>query len=52
MVINPADVKDMLAKAKAQNAKGAWYMIDIENLIWDRAWVDATLKAKGRGFIE
>ena len=51
VVINPADAADVLAKAKAQNAKEAKTMVDIENLAWDRAWVDATLKAKGCEFI-
>ncbi|SBV96934.1 Dimethylmenaquinone methyltransferase [uncultured delta proteobacterium] len=51
VVINPADAADVLAKAKAQNAKEAKTMTDIENLAWDRAWVDAALKAKGCEFI-
>ena len=52
VVINPADAPDVLAKAKAQNAKEAQAMKDIENLAWDRVWVDATLKAKGCEFID
>ena len=52
VVINPADAEDVLAKAIAHNAKEAKTMIDIENLAWDRTWVDATLKAKGCEFIE
>ena len=52
VVISPADAQDVLAKAKAQNAKEASIMTEIENLTWDRAWVDTTLKAKGCEFIE
>ncbi len=52
VVINPADAADVLAKAKAQNAKEAKTMKDIENLAWDRAWVDAALQAKGCEFID
>jgi len=52
VVISPADAADVLAKAKAQNAKEAQTMKDIEKLAWDRAWVDAALKAKGCEFID
>ena len=52
VVISPADAQDVLAKAKAQNTKEASIMTEIENLTWDRAWVDTTLKAKGCEFIE
>jgi len=52
VVVSPADAADVLAKARAQNAKEAQTMKDIENLAWDRAWVDATLKAKGCEFID
>lgn len=51
-VINPADAADVLKKAQAQHAKEAQNMKDIENLTWDRAWVDKTLKAKGCEFID
>ena len=52
VVIPPANAPDVLEKARAQNAREAWTMKDIENLAWDRAWVDATLKAKGCEFVE
>lgn len=52
VVINPADAPDVLKKALAQNAKEAQTMKDIENLAWNRDWVDATLKAKGCEFID
>lgn len=52
VVVNPADAPDVLKKARAQNAKEAQAMKDIENLTWDRAWVDKTLVAKGCEFID
>ncbi|MCC8194604.1 MAG: RraA family protein, partial [Deltaproteobacteria bacterium] len=52
VVINPADAPDVLAKAKAHNAMETQTKKDIENLAWNRAWVDATLNAKGCEFIE
>lgn len=52
VVINAADAPDILQKARAHNAKEAKTMKDIENLAWDRTWVDAALKAKGCEFIE
>ncbi|CAK7050400.1 MAG: 4-hydroxy-4-methyl-2-oxoglutarate aldolase/4-carboxy-4-hydroxy-2-oxoadipate aldolase [Desulfovibrio sp.] len=51
VVVNPADAEDVLQKAQTQNTKEAKAMQDIENLTWDRAWVDASLKAKGCEFI-
>lgn len=52
VVISPADAEDVLRKAKVQNDKEAQTMKDIENLAWDRTWVDAALKAKGCEIIE
>lgn len=52
VVINPDDAPEILKKAQEQNAKEAQIMKDIENLAWDRSWVDAALKAKGCEFID
>ncbi|MDR2819673.1 MAG: RraA family protein [Desulfovibrio sp.] len=52
VVVNPADAPDVLKKARAQNAKEAQAMKDIENLAWARTWVDETLKAKGCEFVD
>lgn len=52
VVINPDDAAEVLKKAQEQNVKEAQIMKDIENLAWDRAWVDAALKAKGCQFID
>jgi regulator of RNase E activity RraA len=51
-VISPVDAPAVLAEAQAQNAKEAQIMRDIENLAWDRTWVDAALQAKGCEFVE
>ena len=51
-VVSPADANDVLAGARAQNCKEAQAMKEIEAFVWDRAWVDVTLKAKGCEFIE
>jgi RraA family protein len=47
VVINPNDAADVLKKAKAKSADEQNTINDIENLAWDRAWVDAALKARG-----
>ena len=52
VVINPSDAADVLKKAQTQNAKEAKVMKEIDSLSWDRAWVDAALKAKGCEFID
>ena len=52
VVINPADAPDVLKKALAHNAKEAQTMKDIENLAWNRTWVDEALKARGCEFID
>ncbi|MBW6509999.1 MAG: RraA family protein [Desulfuromonadales bacterium] len=52
VVISPADASDVLIKAQAHNAKETQIKNDIENLTWDRAWVDAALKAKGCEFVD
>lgn len=52
VVVSPADAADVLAKAKAQNDKEAKVMRDIENLAWDRSWVDPALIARGCEFID
>lgn len=51
-VISPADAPDVLKKAQGQNTKEAQAMKDIENLTWDRAWVDKALAAKGCEFVD
>lgn len=52
VVIPPADAAAVLEKSRAQNAKEAQTMKDIENMTWDRKWVDMALAAKGCEFAE
>lgn len=52
VVVGPADAAAVQKKAKAQNDKEAQAMKDIENLAWDRTWVDGVLRAKGCEFLE
>ena len=52
VVIKPEDALDVLEKTRAIMAKEASIKIDIQNLAWDRAWVDKTLQEKGCLFIE
>ncbi|WP_029915327.1 RraA family protein [Pelobacter seleniigenes] len=52
VVINPQDAKDVLAKARAKNDAEVREKEAIENLTWDRAWVEATLLKKGCEFID
>jgi RraA family protein len=47
VVIAAVDALSVLAKAQAKSAAERQTMIDIENLAWDREWVDAALKEKG-----
>jgi regulator of RNase E activity RraA len=47
VVISPKDAEAVLAKARAKSADEQQVMKDIENLLWDRKWIDAALKVKG-----
>jgi RraA family protein len=47
VVIAAVDALSVLAKAQAKSAAERQTMIDIENLAWDREWVDLALKEKG-----
>lgn len=52
VVVSPADAAAVLEKAKIQNDKEAQVMKEIENLAWDRSWVDTALQAKGCEFVD
>jgi len=52
VVVSPADAAQVLAAAKAQDAKEVRTRKEIETLTWDRSWVDAALTEKGCEFIE
>jgi regulator of RNase E activity RraA len=52
VVVRPEDAEEVLQKAKAMHAKELQTVRDIENLAWDRSWVDRVLREKGCEFIE
>jgi RraA family protein len=47
VVINPENAHSVLEKANAKSRDEQQTLADIENGTWARAWVDATLAAKG-----
>lgn len=47
VVINPRDAASVLEKASAKSRDEQQTLVDIEDGTWSRAWVDATLAAKG-----
>lgn len=51
VVVNPDDAPAVLEKAKAKSKDEQRVMQDIDNLNWDRAWVDAALQLKGCEFV-
>ncbi|MDR3588739.1 MAG: RraA family protein [Negativicutes bacterium] len=52
VVISPKDAQEVLAKARAMQAKEQDILKQIENLTWDRTWVDKALKEKGCEIID
>lgn len=52
VAISPQDAPAVLEKATAKNEIEVNEKEAIENLTWDRAWVDATLQKKGCEFID
>ena len=52
VVVSPGDAAGVLKKAATQNAGENRAMTAIENLAWDRAWVDAALEAKGCEYVD
>lgn len=52
VVINPQDAPELLIKAKAKSAAEHKTMEEIENLKWDRTWVDKILLANSCEFID
>ncbi|MGN6701405.1 MAG: RraA family protein [Burkholderiaceae bacterium] len=51
VVIQPNDARSVLEKTRAKSEDEQRVMREIDDLKWDRAWVDAALKAKGCEFI-
>jgi RraA family protein len=52
VVIRPKDAPLVLEKAKAMQAREQDILKQIENLTWDRSWVDKALKDKGCEIID
>lgn len=47
VVVRPEDAAELVKKTKAKNMAEQQTMKDIENLNWDRTWVDRALQEKG-----
>jgi len=47
VVINPRDAEDLLEKARAKSRAEIQTMEEIENLSWDRTWVERALGERG-----
>ena len=52
VVVDPANAARIAEQARKQHAAEARIMESIENLTWDRSWVDKALEAKGCEFID
>lgn len=52
VVIKPEDAADLLVKTKAKNLSEQKTMEDIENMNWDRTWVDKALQERGCEYID
>lgn len=47
VVIKPEDAPELLKKTKAKNLAEQKIMEDIDNMNWDRTWVDKALQERG-----
>jgi RraA family protein len=52
VVIKPEDAPELLKKAKAKNLAEQKTMKEIEDLKWDRAWIDKALQDRGCEYID
>lgn len=52
VVIKPEDAPELLKKTKAKNAAEQRTMEEIENLKWDRTWVDKALAERGCEYLD
>lgn len=52
VVVRPEDAPELLQKTKAKNLAEQKTMVEIENLAWDRTWVDKSLQERGCEFID
>jgi regulator of RNase E activity RraA len=52
VVIKPEDAPELLKKTQAKNLAEQKTMVEIENLAWDRAWVDKALAERGCEYVD
>lgn len=52
VVIKPEDAPELLQKTKAKNLAEQKTMQEIENMAWDRTWVDKALQERGCEYID
>ena len=52
VVIKPEDAPELLQKAQAKNLAEQKIMEEIENMAWDRTWVDKALAERGCEYID
>ena len=52
VVIRPEDAPELLKKTQAKNLAEQKTMIEIENMAWDRAWVDKALQERGCEYVD
>jgi regulator of RNase E activity RraA len=52
VVIKPEDAPELLKKAQAKQASEQKTMEEIDNLKWDRAWIDKALAERGCEYID
>jgi RraA family protein len=52
VVIKPEDAPELLKKTQAKNLAEQKTMVEIENLAWDRTWVDKALTERGCEYVD
>ena len=52
VVIKPEDAPELLKKAQAKNMAEQKIMQEIENMAWDRSWVDKALAERGCEYVD
>lgn len=52
VVIKPEDAPELLKKAQAKNLAEQKIMEEIENMAWDRTWVDKALAERGCEYVD
>ena len=52
VVVRPEDAPELVQKTKAKNLAEKKTMVEIENVAWDRTWVDKALQERGYEYID